>query len=412
MNWRKYITAALYGALLLGAGFCLLSFLRADNYRVQTDEIMSQTFEIQDRASQAREKLANIKGYLIVAVATQQPQPRLLAETMLLSFNLKALAKLDYVDRFLDVPELDVLHRTVAAIETSLLPHIKANDQLKEALESIPTFEADIFRISGATLAHSLTLRATAAIEANAMRNKLLFACALLVLGVAFLLIFQRSLLARRKDEHVRSFASLFAHMTRSRIAALRLFLDYLAEDRLPSPGSVEAARSTIAELDSINEGMMTMGHAKVGSKTTTLGELLVDIEKNCPLELQMEIDEEANAAVVPASQFHLLIDELVGNAVNAVAGSNDPRITIKAELKRRLWRRTQLITTVSDNGVGMTSSFLVRAHEPFFSTKAGVHVGLGLTNCVSLVKTMAGKLKITSAAGLGTTVRITYVLR
>lgn len=412
MNWSRYITAALYGVLLLAAGFCLVSFLRADNYRVQTDEIMSQTFEIQDRASQAREKLANIKGYLVVAVATQQPQPRLLSEAMLLSFNLKALSQLKYVDRFLDAPELDILNRTVATIDATLLPHIKANDQLSEALESVSTFEADIFRISGATLAHSLTLRATAAIEANAMRNKLFFASAILVSGVAFLLIFQRSSLARRKDQHIRSFASLFAHMTRSRIAALRLFLDYLAGDRLPSPEAVEAARSTIAELDSINEGMMTMGHARVGSRTTTLGELLVDIEKNCPLKLRMEIEEEAKAAVVPASQFHLLIDELVGNSVNAVAAARDPRITIKAELKRRLWRRAQLILTVTDNGVGMTSSLLVKAHEPFFSTKAGVHVGLGLTNCVSLVKTMAGKLKITSAPGSGTIVRITYVLR
>ncbi|MGH6858724.1 MAG: sensor histidine kinase [Phyllobacterium sp.] len=412
MNWNRSITAALYGVLVLAASFCLFSFLRADNYRVQTDEIMSQTFEIQDRASQAREKLANIKGYLLVAAATGQPQPRLLSEVMLLSFNLKALSQLDYVGRFLDAPELDVLDRTVVTIDETLLPLLRAHGRLGEALEAISKFEADIYRISGVTLAHSLTLRATAAIEAHAMRNKLFFALAILVSGVAFLLIFQRSSLARRQDQHIRSFASLFAHMTRSRIAALRLFLDYLAGDRLPSAESLEAARNTIAELDSINEGMMTMGHARVQSRTTTLGELLTDIERNYPIRLRMEIDEDARAAIVPAFQFHLLIDELVGNSVNAVSAARDPQITIKAELKPRFLRRAQLIITVTDNGIGMSSSLLAKASEPFFSTKAGVHVGLGLTNCVSLVKTMAGKLKITSAPGSGTVVRITYVLR
>jgi signal transduction histidine kinase len=412
MKWSRYVTTTLYAVLVVAAGLCFWSFLRADLYRVQTDEIMSQTFEIQDRASQAREKLATIKGYLFIAAATNKPQPRLLPEVMLLVFNLKALSQLEYVDRFLDAPEIDMLKRTVAEIDESFLPHIRANNQLEEPLQSVAKFETDIFRVSGATLAHSLTLRATAAIEAKAVRNKLFFAVAILVSSIAVLFILQQSSIARRKDHHIRSFASLFAHMTRSRIAALRLFLDYQRDDRPPKSEALEHARSTIAELDTINEGMMTMGHARSQSRTVTLGELLSDIEKHCPISLSMDIDDDARSAVVPASQFHLLIDELVGNSVNAVTRKKDPRITIKGEVIHRLWRRSQLVLTVTDNGVGMSSSILAKASEPFFSTKAGVHVGLGLTNCVELVRTMAGKLKITSAPDSGTVVRITYSLR
>ncbi|MBN9137608.1 MAG: sensor histidine kinase, partial [Phyllobacterium sp.] len=61
--------------------------------------------------------------------------------------------------------------------------------------------------------------------------------------------------------------------------------------------------------------------------------------------------------------------------------------------------------------GIGMSPSTLAKAKEPFFSTKAGVHLGLGLTNCMELVKTMAGKFKITSTPDVGTTVRISYAL-
>ncbi|WP_457301074.1 ATP-binding protein [Phyllobacterium sp. P5_D12] len=51
----------------------------------------------------------------------------------------------------------------------------------------------------------------------------------------------------------------------------------------------------------------------------------------------------------------------------------------------------------------------MAKAKQPFFSTKAGGHVGLGLTNCVELMKTMAGRLDISSTPGKGTSVRIYY---
>ncbi|MBR7552288.1 hypothetical protein KC220_27475, partial [Mycobacterium tuberculosis] len=69
--------------------------------------------------------------------------------------------------------------------------------------------------------------------------------------------------LARRKDQHIRSFSTLFAHMTRTRIAALRLFLGYVGNNAIPSSEMTAAARNTIAELESINEGLMMIGHSK-----------------------------------------------------------------------------------------------------------------------------------------------------
>jgi C4-dicarboxylate-specific signal transduction histidine kinase len=104
-----------------------------------------------------------------------------------------------------------------------------------------------------------------------------------------------------------------------------------------------------------------------------------------------------------------LLLDELVLNAINAVAGRTDPVIAITGTVQRRFLRRSQLILTISDNGGGMSPDLLAKAKQPFFSTKAGGHVGLGLTNCVELMKTMAGSLDISSTPGKGTSVRIYY---
>ncbi|QND53285.1 sensor histidine kinase [Phyllobacterium sp. 628] len=409
MKLDKYLDPLFYIVLIGAALLCSWSFIRADLYRIQTNEIMSQTFEVQVRASQAREKIASIKGYLTLATRAGQVEPRLLQEVTLMNFNLKSLEKLDYADRFLDAPDIAALKKTIATVDTVLIPQIKAGNQFDKALQTVQTIETDIFRTAGSTLAHSITLQGTATIAADVARNKLLGAAGALIL--TGLLIHQRNLLARRKDQHIRSFSALFAHMTRTRIAALRLFLGYVGNNSIPSSEMTEAARSTIAELESINEGLMMIGHSKTQFKKVQLGELLADIVSKSPISLQLDIEQAARTSLIPASQFHLIIDELVRNATNAVATRPDPMIAIRASVNRRFLQRPQLVLVVADNGIGMSPSTLAKAKEPFFSTKAGVHLGLGLTNCMELVKTMAGKLKITSVPDVGTTVRISYAL-
>jgi len=179
----------------------------------------------------------------------------------------------------------------------------------------------------------------------------------------------------------------------------------------MPPPEMTDAAVRTILELDSINEGLMLVGHTRAKVSPAPLGQIIENIVKNSKSALNVDADDEALAVNVPASQFHLLIDELVRNAVNAVAGHADPIIAITGSVRRRFLRRSQLVLTVSDNGGGMSRDLLAKAKQPFFSTKAGGHVGLRLTNCVELVKTMAGSLDISSTPGKGTSVRIRYSL-
>lgn len=62
----------------------------------------------------------------------------------------------------------------------------------------------------------------------------------------------------------------------------------------------------------------------------------------------------------------------------------------------------------VSDSGVGMTPEVLSRAFEPFFTTKSvGQGTGLGLSQIYGFVKQSGGFVRIDSAPGEGTSVRI-----
>jgi signal transduction histidine kinase len=402
----------LYAGLLLSLGLSVWSLARTETYRQRSEVIASQALEIRSRVWQAREHVARIAGALELARQTGKSVPQLAMSTRLLRFNLSLLSRLEYVRFFLGPNNQAELDGLIAGIDDVLLPAAVSGRNYQQALQSIISADRYLVRLSSTTVNSSQGLSVAVQIANDAARNRLRLFAALSALLLSVIAIHQYNKTTREKDQHIKSFSLLFAHMTRTRIAALRLFLGYLNGPLPPPLEMTDAAMRTVVELDSINEGLMIIGHARHQAKLSPLGRIIGDIARGCQNDLAVEADTEARETLVPASQFHLLIDELVRNATNAVAGRDDQVITISAVIRQRLLRRPLLILTVSDNGSGMTQELLAKVREPFFSTKAGKHVGLGLTNCVELMKTMAGKLEISSTPGAGTSVRITYSVR
>lgn len=85
------------------------------------------------------------------------------------------------------------------------------------------------------------------------------------------------------------------------------------------------------------------------------------------------------------------VLANLLGNSLDALAGSADATITIAAAPHRLcLW----------DNGPGIAPELLDRVTEPFFSTKqAGQGLGLGLAIVRDLVEASDGRLEIAATA-------------
>ncbi|SDP71922.1 Signal transduction histidine kinase [Phyllobacterium sp. YR620] len=399
----------LYASLLMSVGLTIWVLLRTDVYRRQTEVVFGQSSEVQWRASQSRDKVARIFGYLNVAVETGQRDPRLLTEIRMLRFNLKSLASLEYAKDFMPPNDPSGLDRSIGMLDMVVLPNILAQTNYDEALRSVSLIDLYLSGLLSATVDHSQTISATTRIGIDAARNRLMFFAALSVIILSAIAIYQHNREKSREDQHIRSFSLLFAHMTRTRIAALRLFLTYIDGKVQPSVEMTEAARATILELDSINEGLMLIGHRRSDARSTPLGDIVAEIASKNKQTLLIRASEEAFAIRVPAAQFHLLIDELVRNAINAIPASKQPQITIGADINRTFMGAARLVLAVKDNGKGMSADLLAKAREPFFSTKAGVHVGLGLTNSVELVKSMGGRLQILSTPCVGTEVRIIY---
>ncbi len=66
------------------------------------------------------------------------------------------------------------------------------------------------------------------------------------------------------------------------------------------------------------------------------------------------------------------------------------------------------VVVSVKDTGAGMTPAVLARAAEPFFTTKPGGEgTGLGLSMVHGFLKHAGGRMRMESAVGAGTTVRL-----
>lgn len=115
----------------------------------------------------------------------------------------------------------------------------------------------------------------------------------------------------------------------------------------------------------------------------------------------------------IQADRQHLrqVLLNLFTNAVDAMPEGG--RLTPRVALGRTPDGAPAVVIEVSDTGVGIPGELLDRVCEPFFTTKEeGKGTGLGLAICRRIVEQHRGTLEVRSAAGAGTTIRITLPLR
>jgi len=98
----------------------------------------------------------------------------------------------------------------------------------------------------------------------------------------------------------------------------------------------------------------------------------------------------------------------LLVNAAQALSEAdmqkNEVRLTTRFDAGR-------VIVEVNDNGVGIDPEIIGRIFDPFFTTKPiGVGMGLGLSICHGIVKSLGGELAVESKLGAGTRFRVSLV--
>jgi anti-sigma regulatory factor (Ser/Thr protein kinase) len=100
--------------------------------------------------------------------------------------------------------------------------------------------------------------------------------------------------------------------------------------------------------------------------------------------------------------ELSLHILDVLENALEA--GATQVTLSIVEDLEA-----DRLAIVVEDNGRGMDAQTAGRALDPFFTTRATRHVGLGLPLFAAAAQRCDGELKLTSAPGQGTKVTATF---
>jgi CheY-like chemotaxis protein len=129
---------------------------------------------------------------------------------------------------------------------------------------------------------------------------------------------------------------------------------------------------------------------------------------------IQIRVNHAPGAQHVPldASQLQQVLVNLVVNARDAMPSGGTLTIDVRPlrllEPTFGLAAGEYVELQVSDTGHGMTEAVREQVFEPFFTTKpAGVGTGLGLSTVYGIVTTAKGTIRITSAVGEGTSVRV-----
>ncbi|MEI6972070.1 MAG: PAS domain S-box protein [bacterium] len=116
-----------------------------------------------------------------------------------------------------------------------------------------------------------------------------------------------------------------------------------------------------------------------------------------------INIDVRMEIAPVPPvlgdeGELRQLLTNLIFNAVDAMPAGGSVTIRLYSHVSG-----DRVVIEVHDNGVGMSDEVKRRCLDPFFTTKTGHGVGLGLSICHGIVRRHKGSMDVQSDVGKGT---------
>jgi two-component system, NtrC family, C4-dicarboxylate transport sensor histidine kinase DctB len=198
--------------------------------------------------------------------------------------------------------------------------------------------------------------------------------------------------------------AAGITHELNQPLAALRSFSDNTRV--LIDRGDHASARENLEAIASLTERMGNItnqlklfvtkarpksARADVARALRNVLSMLRPRMKNVAFELAPELTDDTTPVFVRCEDLRLeqVFINLIGNALDAVASCDRPRIVVELAL-----RADGVEIVVRDNGPGIPADALPRLFEPFFTTKEmGQGLGLGLAISSAIARDYSGSL-------------------
>jgi len=241
------------------------------------------------------------------------------------------------------------------------------------------------------------------------------------------------NIIVDRKMEALGELAGNIAHEFNNHLSGASGF----AQLALARPDDVERVESCLSEIIASTEAgakltsrIMVFGreHDRV-EEATTLAPHILDaaslikplLDASITLTFEVAEDEVGRALVSPGELTEILLN-LADNSVHALRSTEAGEI--KISLERQEISPSQaavladatpgsyLAVCVEDNGSGMSPEIRERMFDPFFSTEeVGKGEGLGLALVYTVVARAGGRVDVSTAPGVGTTVKLYFPL-
>lgn len=210
------------------------------------------------------------------------------------------------------------------------------------------------------------------------------------------------------------------AHDLNNYLAVIMGNLDLLAEHAHAIPemlGLIEGALDGAERGAELTRSLLAFSRRQpLDPKVLDVGERIVDVTRLLKrtigekIVVEMQIARDLWPVMVDSAQLDSAIVNLANNARDAmpeggtftIAARNVPAGTADGPAG------DHVLIEVTDTGRGMDSGTLAQAFEPFFSTKKEGHgTGLGLSMVHGFVHQSGGTVRLASALGKGTVVRL-----
>lgn len=224
----------------------------------------------------------------------------------------------------------------------------------------------------------------------------------------------QQAMVQHEKMVGLGQLAAGLAHEIANPLASMDSVLQLMI--RKPERATESAIRTLREQIDRISNIIRQMtAFARPDDPTgppVPIGQLIERVRRIIQLDprarhvqLIEDLDHRLAAQwLVPTALEQVLVN-LSLNALDAMAGVPDPRLTI-----RLIHRAHHNVIEVQDNGSGIAPEDLNRIFEPFFTTKpVGKGTGLGLSISYRLVEKHGGTLRVNSTVGHGTTFSMVF---
>jgi signal transduction histidine kinase len=130
-----------------------------------------------------------------------------------------------------------------------------------------------------------------------------------------------------------------------------------------------------------------------------SLSQLMRPTLEKKKIELEIILRDPTLAIEADINLIEQVLINLLVNAIEAVKESEEPRLTLSAEVLSN----NRTLVKVSDNGMGMPPELLDKIFIPFFSTRK-TGSGIGLSLCKQIMLLHKGNIQVQSAPGMGAT--------